>query len=84
MKISKLKRNIILLCIGVLSVILAVWTVWGNTALMMSEISISSEHLPDFFQGFALPMYPICTTQSSVRAMQPYFKCCPSVSRILL
>ena len=54
MKISKRKRNIILLCIGVLSVILAVWTVWGNTALMVSEISISSERLPDSFSGFRI------------------------------
>ena len=54
MKISKRKRNIILLCIGVLNVILVVWTVWGNTALMVNEISISSERLPDSFSGFRI------------------------------
>lgn len=54
MKISERKRNIILLCVGVLGVILVVWTVWGNTALMVNEISISSERLPASFSGFRI------------------------------
>ena len=54
MKISERKRSIILLCVGVLGVILVVWTVWGNTALMVNEISISSERLPVSFSGFRI------------------------------
>lgn len=34
--------------------ILVVWTVWGNTALMVSTISISSSHIPAAFSGFRI------------------------------
>lgn len=57
MEMSKRKRNIILsilLCFGVLSAILVVWTVWGNTALMVSRIAISCERLPASFSGFRI------------------------------
>ena len=54
MKISKHKRIILLLCCGVLSVILIVWTAWGNTALMTSRILISSDNLPTTFSGFRI------------------------------
>ena len=52
-KIVPIKRNIILsmlLCVN----ILVVWTVWGNTALMVSTISISSSHIPAAFSGFRI------------------------------
>lgn len=57
MKVSRQKRNIILsilLCLGVQGIILAVWTVWGDTALMVSRISISSQRLPSSFSGFRI------------------------------
>ena len=34
--------------------ILVVWTVWGNTALMVSTISISSSRIPAAFSGFRI------------------------------
>ena len=40
MKKGRRKRNIIPLCIGAVCAILIIWTIWGNTALMVSEISI--------------------------------------------
>ena len=52
-KIVPIKRNIILsmlLCVN----ILVVWTVWGNTALMVSTISVSSSHNPAAFSGFRI------------------------------
>ncbi len=52
-KIVPIKRNIILsmlLCVN----ILMAWTVWGNTALMVSTISISSSHIPAAFSGFRI------------------------------
>ena len=52
MKIGRRKRNIILSV--VLCVIPTVWTVWGNTALMVSTISISSSHIPAAFSGFRI------------------------------
>ena len=51
--IVPIKRNIILsilLCVT----ILVVWTVWGNTALMVSTISISSSRIPAAFSGFRI------------------------------
>ena len=52
-KIVSIKRNIILsmlLCVN----ILVAWTVWGNKALMVSTISISSSHIPAAFSGFRI------------------------------
>ena len=39
-----------LLCVN----ILVAWTVWGNKALMVSTISISSSHIPAAFSGFRI------------------------------
>ncbi len=33
---------------------LVVWTIWGNKALIVSEISISADRLPDSFSGFRI------------------------------
>lgn len=52
MKIGSRKRNIILSV--VLCVILAVWTVWGNTALMVNTVAISSSRIPAAFSGFRI------------------------------
>ncbi len=41
----------VLVCMGMMIVCLAIWTIWGNTALMVSEISVSSDRLPDSFSG---------------------------------
>ena len=53
MKIGRRKRNIILttvLCV----IILAAWTIWGNTALMVNTIIISSSRIPAAFLGFRI------------------------------
>ena len=55
MKMSRHKRKyIILLCIGLIGIFLAIWTIWSNKALMVSEISISSDHLPSSFSGYRI------------------------------
>lgn len=53
MKISRRKRNsiyFILLC----AIILAVWTVWGNKALMVNVITVSDNRIPTAFSGFRI------------------------------
>lgn len=42
--------------VGILSTVFLViiWTIWGNTALMMSTITISSNRIPTVFSGFRL------------------------------
>ncbi len=52
MKIGRRKRNIILSIM--LFAILAVWTIWGNTALMVNAVAISSSRIPGAFSGFRI------------------------------
>lgn len=49
--ISKVGKRLFL-CLGLISVILIILTIRGNTALVLSEFSISSDHLPASFSGF--------------------------------
>ena len=50
-----IKKTRIMLCvIGTIFLILLIWTVWGNTALMVSTISISSSRIPPAFSGFRI------------------------------
>lgn len=88
MKKNRSKRiNVILLCLGLIGAILAIWTLWGNMALMVSEITIISDRLPSEFSGYRIAhisVYLIYTIQSLERTMQPCCKCYPSASRILL
>ena len=48
------KARIMLCVIGTIFFTLFIWTVWGNTALMVSTISISSSHIPAAFSGFRI------------------------------
>ena len=52
MKMSRRKRNIILSIL--LCIILAVWTAWGNTALMVNAVTISNSLIPAAFSGFRI------------------------------
>lgn len=55
MKRDKVSKKIIaIMCIVLASIVLAIWTVWGNKALMVSEIYISSGRLPSSFSGFRI------------------------------
>ncbi len=55
MKKNRSKRiNVILLCLGLIGAILTIWTLWGNMALMVSEITIISDHLPSAFSGYRI------------------------------
>lgn len=54
MKKRLLKKRIVILGVVVASVLLCSWIAWGNTALMMSENSISSDRLPASFSGFRI------------------------------
>ena len=51
-KIVPIKRNTILSIM--LFAILAVWTVWGNKALMVNVIVVSSNRIPAAFSGFRI------------------------------
>ena len=38
----------------VLLLTLAIWTIWGNTALMVNTITVSDSHIPSEFTGFRI------------------------------
>lgn len=48
------KTKIILCMLSAIIFALLIWTVWGNTALMVSTISISSSRIPAAFSGFRI------------------------------
>lgn len=47
-------KSVILLCIAALLVGLSIWTIWGNTALMVSKIMVSGSRIPAAFSGFRI------------------------------
>jgi len=48
------KKRILLLCVLVLLIALAVWTIWGNTALEMNMYTVSCDNLPAAFEGYRI------------------------------
>lgn len=53
-KKNKKAKKIILPILTVFIVILAVWLFWGNTALMLTEYTVTSENLPKSFSGYKI------------------------------
>lgn len=55
MKMNGINRKVWLLA-GALSValLLIIWTIWGNSALMVSQVSIASDRLPAAFSGYRI------------------------------
>lgn len=51
---SNKRKTAVLVCVGLMLAILVVWTIWGNTALMVSEITVSSDRLPKAFSGYRI------------------------------
>lgn len=47
------KQTLLLICASLL-LLLVLWTLWGNTALEVSEYTITSSKLPDAFDGFRI------------------------------
>ncbi len=45
---------VVLLCFCLTFISMTVWTVWGNTALEVTEISLSSDRLPEAFSGYRI------------------------------
>lgn len=55
MKKKLSKRAISVICIATLVVVsLTVWTVWGNTALMVNKIGVQSDLIPQSFSDFKI------------------------------
>ena len=46
--------NIVLCSLMVMLIILVIWIIWGNTALMVNTTTISSSRIPASFSGFRI------------------------------
>ena len=51
---AKKKRIIVLCVVTVILATLIAWTVWGNTALELNTYTISSDRLPETFDGYRI------------------------------
>lgn len=54
MKTQKTKKRFVLLCTLTVLLALLVWTAWGNTALMVSSFTVSSDRIPARFSGYRI------------------------------
>ena len=51
---AKKKRIIVLCVVAAIFAALIAWTVWGNTALELNTYTISSDRLPEAFDGYRI------------------------------
>ncbi len=54
MKTRKPKKQFVLLCALTVLLALIIWTAWGNTALMVNTITVSSDRIPAGFSGYRI------------------------------
>ncbi len=54
MKTPKTKKRFVLLCALTVLLALIIWTAWGNTALMVNTITVSSDRIPAGFSGYRI------------------------------
>ncbi len=54
MKTPKTKKRFVLLCALTVLLALIIWTAWGNTALMVNTITVSSNRIPAGFSGYRI------------------------------
>lgn len=50
----KKKRIVVLAVVAAILLALVIWTAWGNTALELNTYTISSERLPEAFDGYRI------------------------------
>lgn len=48
------KKKIVLACVAVILVVFTIWMIWGNVAVTVTKYSVSSDDLPDAFDGFRI------------------------------
>ena len=51
---AKKKRMIVLAVVAAILLTLVIWTAWGNTALELNHYTISSDRLPEAFDGYRI------------------------------
>ena len=48
------RRKYLILLFAIISIVLIIWTLWGNTALEVNEIIVTSSRIPQAFSGFRI------------------------------
>ena len=48
------RRKCLILLLAVIGIVLIIWTLWGNTALQVNEITVTSDRIPSAFSGFRI------------------------------
>lgn len=51
---KKKKRMIVFAVVATILLVLIIWTAWGNTALELNRYTVSSERLPEAFDGYRI------------------------------
>ena len=54
MKKEEKRSKYLILSFTVIMIVLIIWTLWGNTALEITEIMVSSDRIPPAFSGFRI------------------------------
>lgn len=54
MKTQKTKKRFVVLCALTVLLALIIWTAWGNTALMVNSLIVSSDQIPAGFSGYKI------------------------------
>lgn len=54
MAVKNKKRIVVLVILTIIVLTLIIWTAWGNTALELNTYTITSEKLPDAFNGYRI------------------------------
>ena len=76
------KKIMALICVALVSILLAIWTLWGNTALEVNEITISSR-IPPAFSGFRIAqvsdLHNAEYGEDNVKLLQLLSECDPDI-----
>lgn len=51
---NKIGKIILILIVGIIALLLAVWIVWDNTRIVVTEIEAESERLPESFDNYRI------------------------------
>lgn len=54
MAVKRKRKAVLLIVIGIILIALIIWIAWGNTALTISEFTITGDRIPESFSGFRI------------------------------
>lgn len=86
MKTRITRKCVIIFMSVLLCLVFTIWTVWGNTALMVNEITISDNRIPSAFSGFRIAqisdLHNAEFGEDNVKLLQLLSECDPDIIMI--